>query len=209
MVKIEPFDQYPSRYDNWFEKNPFVYQSELQAVEEHLPEEGRGIEIGIGSGRFSAPLNVQLGVEPSYRMRELARNRGLTVVGGTAEALPFGNAHFDFALMVTTICFLDDLQIGLSEAHRVLRTNGRLIVGFVDKDSMIGRFYLQNKDENVFYRHATFYTVDEVVERLKKSCFKDFEFTQTLFHNLDEIIEVEPFKRGYGDGSFVVVSAVK
>jgi hypothetical protein len=61
----------------------------------------------------------------------------------------------------------------------------------------------------MFYRIATFYTVDEVVSNLKKVGFKNFNFTQTIFHNLAEIRDIEPIKEGYGEGSFVVVRAIK
>jgi hypothetical protein len=51
--------------------------------------------------------------------------------------------------------------------------------------------------------------VDEVVFYLKQAGFKNFNFTQTIFHNLAEIKDVEPIKDGYGKGSFVVVRAIK
>jgi len=69
--------------------------------------------------------------------------------------------------------------------------------------------YQQHKNENVFYRVATFYSVDEVVSHLKMAGFKVFNFAQTIFHNLAEIKGIEPVREGYGEGSFVVVRAVK
>ena len=43
-------------------------------------------------------------------MRKLARKRGLHVYDAVAERLPFESEQFDFVLMVTTICFLDDIR---------------------------------------------------------------------------------------------------
>ena len=37
----------------------------------------------------------------------------------------------------------------------------------------------------------------------------DFSFTQTIFHNLKEIRDMEPIRQGYGEGSFVVIRAKK
>jgi hypothetical protein len=51
--------------------------------------------------------------------------------------------------------------------------------------------------------------VEEVVSYLKKSGFQNFSFTQTIFHNLIEIEGIDPVKEGYGEGSFVVIRAVK
>lgn len=209
MAKIEPFEKNTSQYEDWFERNKFVYESELRAIRRQLPKSGEGIEIGVGSGRFAAPLGIQLGVEPSSKMREIAKQRGIEVINSAAEDLPFDDDKFDFALMVTTICFLDDIKAAFKEAYRIIKSGGRLIIGFIDRDSPIGKLYQQHKNESVFYKVATFYSVDEVISILKEAAFKNFNFTQTLFHNLTEIRNIEPIKEGYGEGSFVVVRALK
>jgi len=209
MPKIEPFEEYPKRYENWFEKNKFTYESELLAVKALIPENGEGIEIGVGSGRFAGPLGIKLGVEPSLKMRKITEKKGIKVIDGVAEKLPFDDSQFAFALMVTTICFLDNIEAALKEAYRVLKPKGYLIIGFVDKHSTLGKLYLKHKTKNVFYKSANFYSVDEVVSYLKKTDFKDFTFVQTIFHNLTEIKEIEPIREGYGQGSFVVIGATK
>ncbi len=209
MPKIEPFEEHTSRYEDWFKKNKFVYESELRAIREQLPARGKGIEIGVGSGLFAAPLGIKFGVEPSAKMRELARKRDIEVVEGVAEKLPFDDAQFEFALMVTTICFVDDIQASFKEAYRILKPGGSLVIGFVDKKSPIGKLYQQHKMESVFYKTATFYSVDEVVSYLEKACFGNFNFTQTIFHKFSQIKNEEPIKKGYGDGSFVVIRAIK
>ena len=209
MARIEPFEKHPLQYEQWFDRHKFAYESELQAIRKLLPQHGNGLEIGIGSGRFAAPLGIKLGLEPSRKMMEIAQARGIEVIGGVGESLPFRDSQFDFATMVTTICFLDDVEVAFSEAYRILKPGGCLIIGFIDKDSSIGQLYQQHKNENVFYRIATFYSVDEVVSHLKKAGFKVFNFAQTIFHNLAEIKGIEPVREGYGEGSFVVVRALK
>ncbi len=209
MPKTIPFDQHPGRYEAWFERHRSVYESELAAVRKLVPERGIGLEIGVGSGRFAEPLGIQFGVEPSAEMCKLADQRGISVVQACAEELPFRNTQFDFTLMVTTICFLDDAIRALQEARRVLRPRGNIIIGFVDKNSAVGKTYQEHKDENVFYRYADFYAVEEVIGLLRKSGFGDFRFVQTIYNPLDEINEPEPIEEGYGKGSFVVVSAGK
>ncbi len=209
MPKTEPFDKNRARYENWFEVNEHAYRSELNAVRELLPETGEGMEIGVGSGLFAGPLGIRYGVEPSSKMRELAVKRGIEVVDGTGEALPYDDGRFDYALMVTTICFLDDVETSLREAHRVLRPKGSLIIGYVDKQSELGKYYLAHKNESVFYQPATFYSTDEVLLFLRRAGFRDFSFKQTIFHPLHEIQAEEPVKQGYGDGSFVVVRGNK
>jgi ubiquinone/menaquinone biosynthesis C-methylase UbiE len=209
MPKIESFERYANKYEDWFERNKFAYESELRAIKEQLPESKNGIEIGVGSGRFAAPLGIRLGLDPSKEMRKIAQKKGIEVIDGVAEAIPFGDSQFDFVLMVTTLCFLDDIEAALKEIRRVLKSGGSFILGFINANSPMGRLYQQKKNDNVFYREATFYSVEEVVAYLKKASFKDFDFKQTLFRTLTDIRDIEPVKEGYGEGSFVVVKATK
>jgi len=209
MAIIKPFERHYIEYENWFERNKFAYQSELAAIKEFIPIHQRGIEIGIGSGRFAAPLGIEIGIDPSPRMREIAKSYGLEVYGAVAEALPFSDGSFDFALMVTTICFLDDVEAALKEAYRVIKPSGSLIIGFIDRNSPLGKLYQQHKKKSVFYSMATFYSVNEIVSQLEKVGFKRFNFVQTIFHNLTEIRDIETTKVGYGQGSFVVARAIK
>ena len=209
MAKIEPFEEHTTLYENWFTKHRFAYESELQAVRQHLPQCRNSIEIGVGSGRFAGPLGIKFGIEPSARMGEIAQKRGINVVGGVAEAIPFGNSIFDFALMVTTICFVDDLEASFREAYRILKSGAYLVIGFIDRESPIGQSYERYKKNSVFYRAATFYSVEEVVSVLEKTGFKNFRFNQTIFKDLSDIDKVEPVKPGYGEGSFVVIKAMK
>ena len=209
MPKTQPFEEHALDYEDWFERNSLVYETELQAVKKLLSETGEGLEIGVGSGRFAVPLGIKLGVEPSKRMREIAKQRGMEVIEGVAEALPFDDDKFDFALMVTTICFLDDVELAMKEAYRVIKPGGSLIIGFIDKNSNLGKMYQKKRNESVFYKIAAFYSVDEVILHLKKAGFKRFDFTQTIFHDLQDIRDVEPIKSGYGDGAFIVVRAVR
>ncbi len=203
--KTAPFEQFPYRYEVWFEENNYVYESELRAVRQLLPKDGKGLEIGVGSGRFAAPLGIKVGIDPSAKMRSIAQSRGIQTFDGVAESLPFKDAEFDFALMVTTVCFLDDIDTAFAEAFRVIKPGGYFVIGFIDKDSPIGKIYQIHKDENPFYRVADFYSVKEVTDHLKQTGFYNFSYRQTVFRKLSEVKKVEPIREGYGEGSFVVI----
>ncbi|AAL81299.1 class I SAM-dependent methyltransferase [Pyrococcus furiosus DSM 3638] len=208
MPKIEPFEKYTERYEEWFERNKFAYLSELNALKSLLPTR-ECVEVGIGSGRFAAPLGIKMGVEPSKKMAEIARKRGIRVIEGVAENLPFEDNSLDCILMVTTICFVDDPEKAIKEAYRVLKPGGYIVIGFVDKESLIGREYEKRKDKSVFYRDARFFSAREIMELLERNGFKIDGVVQTLFKKLDEIRDVEPVEEGYGRGSFVVIRAKK
>ena len=210
MARTGPFDNYYELYEKWFEDNRFTYLSELEAVQHFIPADKKGIEIGSGSGKFALPLGIKIGIEPSVKMQELAVPRGMKVIDGIAEKLPFVNESFDFALMVTTICFLDDIEKSFQEAHRILKPGGFFVIGFVDKDSSLGRLYSKKKAKSKFYRAATFYSALEVINWLKKINFTGIEVIQTILGNfLEDANSVQGWKHGFGEGSFVVIKSQK
>ena len=209
MAKTTAFDAQLDRYEAWFERHAFVYQAELRAIKTLLPPSEKSLEIGVGSGLFAAPLGIRHGIDPSRAMLAKARERGIDVIFGVAEAIPFGNAEFDFALMVTTVCFLDDMAAAFSETLRVLKPGGAFVIGFVDKNSPVGKAYDRSKDQSIFYKDATFYATDELLVHLTKAGFSNFSFVQTIFGPLSEIREHEPVASGYGQGSFVAIKAIK
>lgn len=209
MPRTDPFDIHHSRYDDWFIRHPEAYLSELLAINTLLPQNGYGLEIGVGTGRFAAPLGVAVGLDPSPEMLRYASDRGISIVQGTAEALPFVDSIFDHVLIVTTICFVDDERAMLAEAYRVLKPQGCLVIGFIDRESLLGQHYLTHQDENVFYRNAKFFSADAVEMLLEEARFKQLVWVQTLSKPLDEITEIEQVKTGHGEGAFIVVRAEK
>lgn len=209
MAKIAPYETHANDYDDWFSRNGFAYRSELEAVRRLLPPGGRGIEIGVGTGRFAGELGVGLGVEPSRSMRILARRRGIAVVGAKAEALPFGDGRFDFALMVTVLCFFDDAPGALREAHRVIAPGGALIVAFIDRATPLGRKYDEGKGETVYYRQAIFYSAGEVTAMLRRAGFGKLAFLQTIFGDPGGLTAMDAVREGHGEGCFAVVRADK
>jgi SAM-dependent methyltransferase len=209
MPKMQPFEQNVERYEEWFDRYPLAYASEVEAVRALLPRRGDGLEVGVGTGRFAVPLGVREGIEPSGAMARLAVERGVHVRLGAAEALPCKDGSFDYLLMMVTVCFLDDVYLAFREAHRVLRPGGRVLVGFIDRVSPLGRAYEKIRDENVFYRDATFFSTDEVIFHLSEAGFDEFEFRQTIFGHPADVREADPVRSGYGEGSFVVVRGRK
>lgn len=208
-MRIEPFEKYFLRYEQWFIDNLNVYKSELLAIKSLLPKRKKSIEIGVGTGKFAVPLGIMVGIEPSNKMRQLSLKRGIDVINAVGELLPIRKERFDLVLMVTTICFLDDIKIAFEEVYNILTSKGSFIIGFIDRNSPIGIKYQLQKKENVFYNVADFYSVDEVVSYLKIANFTKFEFSQTIFRPLHEIKDIEPIKPNYGEGSFVVIKADK
>lgn len=205
MVKIAPFEKFSEEYDEWFDSNKDKYAAELRALSCFIPANANGLEVGVGSGKFAAPLGVKTGVEPAQNMAKKAEKQGIHVLSGVAEDLPIADNTFDFVLMVTTICFVDDLKKSFMEAFRVLNKEGFIVLGFIDKDSELGKVYRANKDKSHFYNIAEFFSTEEVLDCLNEAGFGNFEIKQTIFPGND----TQHIENGFGTGSFVVIKGLK
>ena len=103
----------------------------------------RVLEIGPGTGYYTLPAAEWIGdggrldiFDIQQEMLDLtmrrARERGLTNVAATqgdAGSLPYGDATFDAAFLVTVLGEIPDQEAALRELARVLRPRGCLVVG--------------------------------------------------------------------------------
>ena len=174
-----------------------------------MPKVTRGIEVGVGTGRFAAPLGIRWGIDPSIPMTEMAKVRGLQVVASRAEALPFKDCRFDLVLFVTTICFLNDVETALREATRALRGEGIIVIGMFDPQSPVWSLFFREIKGSIFFQTARFYSVQSVVSLMRKIGFKEFEFRQTIFDPTNETEQAISVEEGYGRGLFVAIKANK
>jgi ubiquinone/menaquinone biosynthesis C-methylase UbiE len=111
---MDVFDQNSKEYDQWFDDHPVWFQSELNALDKVVPYAGYGLEIGIGTGRFADKCAINCGIDPSENMARIAEQRGTKTFLAKAENMPFLSETFDFAVMITTVCFLDKSSITLT-----------------------------------------------------------------------------------------------
>jgi SAM-dependent methyltransferase len=86
---------------------------------------GRLLDVGCGTGfhteRFVEADWSVVGVDPSDDQLRLARARGLEVVRGHGEELPFGDGEFDAAVSLWTHTDVDDFAGVCREVARVLK----------------------------------------------------------------------------------------
>jgi len=165
------FEENAADYDRWFDENTAVYTAEVRILKSVVPGAGRGLEVGVGSGRFTAPLGIRYGIDPSRTLLEMAKCHDTEVVLGEGENLPYRAGSFDFVLMMTVICFAGDVGSLLREAGRVLVPGGALVVGFIERGGGIEQKYRSEKTKGRFLQHARFFSVDEVLCLLRDAGF--------------------------------------
>jgi len=118
---------------------------------ETLLEPRRGermLEIGPGTGIYSIPIAQALGPDGALDVLDVqqdmldevtarARAEGVanvTTTRGDARAMPYPDATFDAAFLVGVLGEIPDEPTALRELHRVLKPDGRLVVGEVAID---------------------------------------------------------------------------
>ena len=105
-----------------------------------LPVDMRGmraVELGCGTAYVSAWMVRRgaevTGIDVSERQlataQRLADEHGvdITLLHGSAEATPFADASFDFAISEYGAAIWCDPHVWIAEAHRILRPGGRLV----------------------------------------------------------------------------------
>jgi len=166
------FEEYAEDYDRWFDEHRNEYLQELSRIREVLlAPDSRSIEVGVGSGRFAAPLGIRLGIEPSRALGRMARQRGIEVIRGRVEALPLMDGSCSSVLLVTVICFLEDPIPAFRELHRILVPGGPLTLAFIERMGPIHQRYLQEGGKGRFLSLANFYLQEEVCALLEETGF--------------------------------------
>jgi SAM-dependent methyltransferase len=205
------FDPLASHYDAWFDgEGESVFAIEIQAfrsVLDLLPKPW--LEIGVGSGRFAQALGIETGLDPSIRLLEMARRRGVNAFLGQGEQAPFQGHVFGTVFLIVTLCFLDSPSMVLRQVDRLLKEGGKLVLGLVLRESPWGRFYQAKKEKgHRFYKYATFYSFEEVGALLEQAGFAIEEVISTLFQKPGEVRGMEsPLKGLSPDAGFVVIVA--
>jgi len=181
------FERFAERYDSWYDRHRDWYLKELELLRDFVGSFRRGLEVGVGTGRFARDLGIRYGVDIADSMLRLSRSRGVEVVKADASRLPFRDEVFDLVLFALTLCFLSDPIGAFAEAYRVLERSGRMIVCGVPADSELGREYSMRKD-SPFYRFARLYRVDEVIEmaehvgfKMGRSGYADLKYGKDVF----------------------------
>jgi SAM-dependent methyltransferase len=210
---LPPFNDLASEYDRWFdEEGRAVFLTELRALAELSPELPKPwLEIGVGSGRFAQALGIDAGVDPSIKMVNLARTRGVNAIVGRGEQRLFDEESFGTVFLITTLCFLDSPRSVLKETNRILMPGGKTVLGVVLKESPWGHLYQHKKARgHRFYRYATFHSYEEVSRLLAQTGFVSERVVSTLFQKPGEVHRVEKPEEGYSpDAGFTIFVASK
>ena len=184
MTSDAVFNKLADRYDAWFDtaEGSALFAAEVDCIRSLLPADLSGwIEVGVGTGRFAAALDIREGVDVSPTMLEKAARRGVRTTKAAAENLPYPSNSLEGVLLVVTLCFLEDPEKAMHELARTIKTGGRLLVGIVPADSPWGRHYRAKSEQgHPFYSVANFYTCRQAKHLAASAGFRFVGAASTL-----------------------------
>ena len=184
MVR-KTFNDYADRYDAWYETEAgkTTFAMEVDCLKPFLHRYSHPyLEIGVGSGRFAQALGVEYGLDPAPAMLRIAATRGIKVVEGYGEKLPFHDIFFGGLLVVFTLEAAEEPEKVLREAWRVLLPQGGLVLGLLLKGSPWAEFYeAKAKGGRSIYSRVRFFSKREVESMLRKAGFSIVQYQSTLF----------------------------
>ena len=208
------FGDHASEYDAWYdtEAGGAIFSMEVDCLKSLLHIYSRPyLEVGVGSGRFAQALGIEMGIDTSINMLVLARKRDISVLLARGENECFKSEVFGTVFLIVTLCFVDSPLAVLYEANRILKAGGKLVLGLVLRDSPWGQFYLAKKQEgHRFYKHATFYSFEELSRFLEATGFAIENIASTLFQRPGGVVDLEAPQNGLSVAAgFTVVVAGK
>jgi ubiquinone/menaquinone biosynthesis C-methylase UbiE len=135
------YDEFADRYDD---ERHRPYHRMLDDLELELVQRyGRGgdlLEVGCGTGllleRAARLGRSAIGVDLSAGMLARARARALTVVRGSATALPLASASRDLVYCFKVLAHVEDVAGALAEMARVVRPGGWVLAEFYNPRSL-------------------------------------------------------------------------
>ncbi|MGC8972424.1 MAG: class I SAM-dependent methyltransferase [bacterium] len=213
MENSSPFDLLAEEYDSWFDnEGRLIFETELLAFKKILPLLPKPwLEIGVGSGRFAQALGIEVGIDPSEELLKLARNRGIEVYKVKGEEKFFKGQSFGTIFLIVTLCFVESPIAILKEANRILKPDGKIVLGLVLKDNPWGKLYMKKKSEgHRFYKYANFYSFKEIEKFLLGSGFRIERIISTLFQDPNNLKNVESPREGFFESAgFTIILGSK
>jgi ubiquinone/menaquinone biosynthesis C-methylase UbiE len=220
----EIFDQWPEKYDQWFETpiGRLIENHEGQLIFSLLkPGSGEFIlDAGCGTGVFTAHLLERgagvVGLELSRPMliRTLSKSKGRLFLPaqGDMRNLPFADGSFDKTVSVTAIEFIENAKVAVQEMFRVTKPGGVIVVATLNSLSPWAYRRMEaGKKGHPIFRHALFRSPEEIaalspVEGIIETAI---HFQKTDDPDLAQRLEREGRERGLNTGAFLAARWIK
>jgi len=170
FLKPEIANSYDEYYQSDFGKK--VDKIEKDIITDLIKELPRNemLELGCGTGHWSDFFSKNgfkvTGIDISEAMLTIAKDKKIdaTFKVGDAGQIPFQDESFQCISSITMLEFVDNQDQVINEMHRVLKKDGWLLLGCLNKNSIIGK----NKENDETFRDAAFLSIEDIQLKLEK-----------------------------------------
>ncbi len=134
------YDEFSSGYERHRHQgyHQFIDDLEVALSREHC--QGRVLEAGCGTGlilrRLAVDATEAIGLDLSAGMLAWARARGLKVLQGSVDAVPFPDDYFDAVVSFKVLAHVPTIAETVAELVRVTRPGGYLVLEFYNRHSL-------------------------------------------------------------------------
>lgn len=160
----------PEAYDAWYQtaRGRWIGETEFDLLLARLrPQPGESLlDVGCGTGYFTRNLarvaQRVTGIDPDAAAIDYARRHAAAderYLIGDARALPFPDKHFDYAVAMTSLCFVPEEVQALSEMVRVARRT--VVLGLLNRRSLLYRQKGRHGGQGA-YRGARWHTPRDI-----------------------------------------------
>ena len=134
------YDEFSATYERHRGRGYHALVDELEVDLARRYCGGALLEAGCGTGlileRLARCTGRAVGLDLSAGMLAHARRRGLDVLQGTLESLPFAEGCFDAVVSFKVLAHVPGIALALRELARVTRPGGHLVLEFYNKTSL-------------------------------------------------------------------------
>ncbi len=177
------FDKVANQYDAWYQSSmgKIADKFERSLVYRHIEnlKSKLVLDAGCGTGlysiRFARKGAYVMGLDCSEEMLNHAKTKSTNIVPviqyikGDLHYLPFKNNIFDIVASITALEFCSHPLKVIREMGRVLKPDGQLVLGVLNRDSLWMNKILEFADDSSIYRDANLLIPDELKDLIKQT----------------------------------------
>ena len=181
-----------NNYDDYYQSD---FGKKIDAIEKDIFDllingipKREMLELGCGTGHWSDYFLQKgfkvIGIDTSEAMLSIAKKKNINIKCEIADSqnIPFKDESFDVVSSITMLEFVENQDKVIEEAYRVLKKGGTLILGCLNKNSILAK----NKENSETFKEANFLTTEEIKTKLKK--FEIKHIKSGAFLNSDYLI---------------------
>ena len=130
--------------------------NKIKIIKKHLNLKSNSKILDLGCGPYYGEWGGDVtGVDPSEKLLEIAKNKGIKTICAGAEQLPFEENIFDYIISITAIQNFDDIEQGIKEIKRVAKVNAVIVVTFLK---------VSNKKDLILKLLSKHFNIEETIE---------------------------------------------